>query len=37
MVALGGHGNDEEEKFIDKIVKNVMREVVIDKKMLTNA
>ena len=31
MVALGGHGNDEEEKFIDKIVKNVMREVVIDK------
>ena len=32
MAALGGRGDDEEEKFIDKIMKNVIKEVVIDKK-----
>jgi hypothetical protein len=31
MVALGGNGEDEEDKFIDKITKNVLREVIIDK------
>jgi hypothetical protein len=31
MVALGGNGEDEEDKFINKITKNVLREVTIDK------
>ena len=31
IVALGGNGEDEEEKFIDKITKNVLREVTINK------
>ena len=31
MAALGGKGEEEEERFIDKIVKNVIREVVVDK------
>ena len=31
MAALGGRGDEEEEKFLDKIVKNVIKEVVIDK------
>ena len=31
MVALGGNGVEEEDKFIDKITKNVLREVIIDK------
>jgi hypothetical protein len=31
MAALGGKGEEEEEKFLDKIVKNVIKEVVIDK------
>ena len=31
LVALGGNGQEEEDKFIDKITKNVLREVIIDK------
>ena len=31
MAALGGLGEREEEKFIDKIMKNVIKEVTIDK------
>lgn len=31
LAALGGRGEDEEEKFMNKIMKNVMKEVVIDK------
>lgn len=31
MAALGGRGHEEEERFLDKIVKNVIKEVVIDK------
>jgi hypothetical protein len=31
MAALGGKGKEEEEKFLDKIVKNVIKEVVLDK------
>jgi hypothetical protein len=32
MVALGGFGDEQEEKFRDKIMKNVMREIILDKK-----
>jgi hypothetical protein len=32
MVALGGNGQEEEDRFIDKITKNVLREVVINKE-----
>ena len=31
MAALGGKGAEEEERFVNKIMKNVMKEVVIDK------
>jgi len=31
MVALGGQTQEEDEKYMDKIMKNVLREVVIDK------
>jgi hypothetical protein len=31
-VALGGFGKEEEDKFRDKIMKNVLKEVVLDKK-----
>jgi len=31
-VALGGRGEDEKDKYRDKIMKNVLKEVVLDKK-----
>jgi len=31
-VALGGRGKEEEDKFREKIMKNVLKEVVLDKK-----
>jgi len=31
-VALGGYGKEEADKFRDKIMKNVLKEVVLDKK-----
>jgi len=31
-VALGGKGKDEEDKYREKIMKNVLKEVVLDKK-----
>ena len=31
MNALGGKSIEEETKFMDKIMKNVLREVVVDK------
>ena len=31
-VALGGRGKDEEDKFREKIMKNVLKEVVLDKQ-----
>jgi hypothetical protein len=31
-VALGGKGDDEHDKYRDKIMRNVLREVVLDKK-----
>jgi hypothetical protein len=33
MVALGGFGDDEETKFREKIMKNVLKEVVVSKEM----
>jgi hypothetical protein len=33
MVALGGFGDDEETKFRDKIVKNVLKEIVVSKEI----
>jgi len=30
-VALGGHANNEEDKYVDKIMKNVLKEVTIRK------
>jgi len=32
MAALGGKGEEEEAKFIDKIMKNVLKEIIIDKE-----
>jgi len=32
-VALGGRGKEEEDKFREKIMKNVLKEVVLDKKI----
>ena len=32
LVALGGRGKEEENKFREKIMKNVLKEVVLDKK-----
>jgi hypothetical protein len=31
LTALGGKTQEEEEKYMDKIVKNVLREAVVDK------
>ena len=33
MVALGGFGDKEEKKFNDKIVKNVLKEIVVSKEI----
>ena len=33
-VALGGRGKEEEDKYRDKIMKNVLKEVVLDKKSI---
>ena len=32
LVALGGRGKEQEDKFRDKIMKNVLKEVVLDKQ-----
>ena len=32
LVALGGRGEEQENKFRDKIIRNVLKEVVLDKK-----
>jgi len=32
LVALGGRGKEQEDKFREKIMKNVLKEVVLDKK-----
>jgi len=34
-VALGGYGKEEEDKFRDKIMRNVLKEVVLDRKQRT--
>jgi len=34
MAALGGQGKEEEEKFRDRIMKNVLKEVLLDKKRI---
>jgi hypothetical protein len=31
-VALGGYGKEEQNKFSEKIMRNVLKEVVLDKK-----
>jgi hypothetical protein len=33
--ALGGYGKEEEDKFRDKIMRNVLKEVVLDRKQRT--
>jgi len=33
--ALGGYGKDEDKKFEDKIMRNVMKEAIIDKNTMT--
>ena len=35
-IALGGRGKEEENKFREKIVKNVLKEVVLDKKSIVH-
>jgi hypothetical protein len=32
MVALGGFGDEQEKKFNDKIVKNVLKEIVVGRE-----
>ena len=34
LVALGGRGEEQENKFREKIMKNVLKEVVLDKKSM---
>jgi len=34
-VALGGFGKEEEDKFREKIMRNVLKEVVLDRKQRT--
>jgi hypothetical protein len=34
LVALGGRGEEQENKFREKIIKNVLKEVVLDKKSM---
>ena len=34
LTALGGETQEEEEKYMDKIMKNVLREVVVDKNKI---
>ena len=34
LTALGGETEEEEEKYMDKIMKNVLREVVVDKNKM---
>ena len=36
LVALGGRGEEEDEKYREKIIKNVLKEVVINKSSLTH-
>ena len=36
MAALGGKCQDEEEKFVNKIMKNVMKEVTLNKDKMNN-
>ena len=36
LAALGSRTNEEEEKFMDKIMKNVLKEVILDKKNMIN-
>jgi hypothetical protein len=31
LVALGGNSQEEEEKYMEKIMKNVLKEVIVDK------
>jgi len=33
---LGGYGKEEDMKFENKIINNILKETVIDKKMLDN-
>ena len=33
-VALGGQGKEEEDKYREKIMKNVLKEVVLDKQSM---
>jgi len=34
LVALGGRGEEQENKFREKIMKNVLKEVLLDKKSM---
>jgi len=35
MSAMGGRTDDEEDKYMNKIIKNVLKEVTVDKDMIT--
>jgi hypothetical protein len=37
LSSLGGYSNEEENKHIDKIMRNVLKEVTVDKNVLTEA
>ena len=34
--SLGGYGREEDRKFENKIINNILKETIIDKKMITN-
>jgi hypothetical protein len=37
MSSLGGYTSEEENKQLDKIMRNVLKEVIIDKNAITEA
>ena len=37
LSSLGGYSNEEENKHVDKIMRNVLKEVTVDKNALTDA
>jgi hypothetical protein len=37
LSSLGGYSHEEENKHVDKIMRNVLKEVTVDKNVLTDA
>jgi len=37
LSSLGGYSDEEESKQLDKIMRNVLKEVIVDKNAITEA